>query len=67
MNSESEGQAVALKGRVPVKVFGPIKKGELLVSTPDGTAIGGDHQNSFAISLETNESAKVKLVECVIL
>jgi hypothetical protein len=27
----------------------------------------GDHQNSFAIALESNPDAGVKLVECVIL
>ena len=28
MNADSEGQAVALKGRVPVKVTGLVNKGE---------------------------------------
>jgi len=32
MNAEAEGVAVALTGRVPVKVEGRIKKGERLVS-----------------------------------
>ena len=32
MNSEAEGQYVALTGRVPVKVVGPIAKGDLLVT-----------------------------------
>ena len=28
MNSEAEGQAIGLKGRVPVRVTGPVKKGQ---------------------------------------
>ena len=33
MNSEAEGQYVALTGRVPCKVVGPVAKGDLLVSS----------------------------------
>jgi hypothetical protein len=33
MNSISEGLPVALQGRVPVKVIGPVKKGQRLVSS----------------------------------
>ena len=33
MNSEAKGVAVALKGRVPCYVVGPIKKGDLLVTS----------------------------------
>lgn len=67
MNDEAPGQAIALRGRVPTRVVGPIRKGQPLVSTPDGRAIFGDHQNSFAIALETNLEEGLKLVECVIL
>jgi hypothetical protein len=67
MNDEAEGQALALRGRVPVKVAGPINKGQPLVANQDGRAIAGDHPNSFAIALETNLDPNVKLVECVIL
>ena len=67
MNDELEGQAIALRGRVPVKVAGPIKKGQPLVANQDGRGIAGDHPNSFAIALETNLDINVKLVECVIL
>lgn len=67
MNDESPGQALALRGRVPVKVIGPIRKGQPLITTQDGYAIYGDHQNSFAIALESNTASEVKLVECVIL
>ena len=67
MNDELDGQAIALRGRVPVKVIGPIRKGQPLICNQDGKGIYGDTSNSFAISLETNEEHTVKLVECVIL
>jgi hypothetical protein len=41
MNAGLEGEftvAVALQGRVPVKVFGPVNKGDLLVSAANGHA-----------------------------
>ena len=67
MNDEAPGQAIALRGRVPVKVVGPIRKGQPLICNQDGKGIYGDTCNSFAIALETNEEHGVKLVECVIL
>ena len=67
MNDELDGQAIALRGRVPVKVVGPIRKGQPLICNQDGKGVHGDTINSFAISLETNEERSVKLVECVIL
>jgi hypothetical protein len=67
MNDELDGQAIALRGRVPVKVIGPIRKGQPLICNQDGKGIYGDTNNSFAIALETNEEHSVKLVECVIL
>lgn len=67
MNDEAAGQAIALRGRVPVKVVGPIRKGQPLICNQDGKGIYGDTNNSFAIALETNEEYSVKLVECVIL
>ena len=33
MNSEAEGQYVALRGRVPCKVIGPVKKGDVLITS----------------------------------
>ena len=67
MNDECDGPAIALRGRVPVKVVGPIRKGQPLISNQEGCGMFGDHQNSFAIALESNPDAGVKLVECVIL
>lgn len=71
MNSELEGGTyVALKGRVPVKVVGSVIKGQRLVAAQNGTAMATMLQHTydaFAIALETNEDAGVKLVECVVL
>lgn len=53
MNSESTGLPVALRGKVPINVIGPVKKGSLLVtSTTAGyaKAISPDHlKNSCAV------------------
>jgi len=73
MNDEAEGQAVALKGRVPVRVYGPIKKGESLCAGIDGVAVSAestsiiDYKRPIAIALKTDLTYEEKLVECVIL
>jgi hypothetical protein len=70
MNKDLEnGTTVALKGRVPVKVFGPIVKGQHLVAGPDGTAqcAGAGNPDTFGIALESNVDTLIKLVECIIL
>jgi len=43
MNSEETGVAVALQGRVPCKVTGPISKGDMLVSAGNGMARAEDN------------------------
>ena len=70
MNSELEGGTyVALKGRVPVKVSGEVKKGDRLMSGNDGYAISvpSPCTEVFAIALETNADAGLKTIEAVIL
>jgi hypothetical protein len=69
MNSELVGGTyIALKGRVPVKVTGPVQKGQRLVAGNNGTAQAAtDKSDVFAIALETNSNEDTKLVECVIL
>lgn len=70
MNAELEGGvAVALKGRVPVKVAGAVKKGDRLVASNNGCAAAGVLHSGdvFAIALESNDNVDVKLVEAVIL
>jgi len=66
MNSESSGQAVAIKGRVPVRVVGPIRKGETVCAATNGQATLGQ-VNAIAIALKTDLTIEEKLVECFIL
>ena len=70
MNSELVGgTAIALKGRVPVRVTGSILKGQRLVAGINGTAQAamGNTADVFAIALESNEDVGEKLIEAVIL
>jgi hypothetical protein len=72
MNDSIKGQAVALKGRVPVLVQGAVNKGDRLISTQNlGVAQSAhsieEYYNVFAISLENNSNVQTKLVECIIL
>jgi hypothetical protein len=74
MNSESTGLAVALRGKVPVKVLGSVKKGDLLItaSTPGhAQAVNSlTTYNSIAVfakSLETNTDPGAKMVMAVII
>ena len=58
-----------MKGRVTVKVSGPVAKGQHLVAGANGTAqsAGAGNPDTFAIALETNADPLIKLVECLIL
>jgi hypothetical protein len=71
MNKDLEGGTyIALKGRVPVKVVGPVKKGDRMVAANEGCAKSADFHlfvDQFAVSLETNDDPGIKLVECLIL
>lgn len=70
MNSHLEnGTLVALKGRVPVKITGPIKKGDKLIASNDGLATKAimNMSDVFAIALESSDDHGVKLIESVIL
>lgn len=66
MNSDSNGQPIALKGRVPVRVVGTIIKGQpICASDVVGCATYGQ-VNSIGVALETNLDLDEKLVECFI-
>lgn len=69
MNKDLEGGIyVALKGRVPVKVTGPVNKGDKLVANIEGTASVALYPiDIFAIALESSSDINVKLIEAVIL
>ncbi len=66
MNSEAEGQAIALKGRVPVRIVGPVSKGMLVYVYKDGTASTIGSSSLVGVALETNNAEGEKLVECVL-
>jgi hypothetical protein len=70
MNAGGAGQMIALKGRVAVKVQGPISKGDKLVPAQDmaghaSTADNSNH-NYFAIALDNN-SSDIGVIEALIL
>ena len=70
MNKDLEGGVyVALKGRVPVMVIGPIIKGQELVPAENGHAVynGDNPTRAFAVALESNNSMEVKLIEALVL
>ena len=67
MNSEAEGQYIGLKGRLPVRVIGAVKKGQAVYVDDNGcasTAINGG--SLVGIALEGNGDEGEKLVECVL-
>ena len=67
MNSELEGGvAVALVGRVPVRVVGSVVKGQVVYADHDGIASATAEGKRVGIALETNDDAGEKLVECVL-
>jgi hypothetical protein len=63
------GTFVALKGRVPVKVIGTVRKGQRLVAHNNGCAVAGvaHADDVFAVALESSDDIGVKLIEAVIL
>ena len=69
MNSDADGQAVALKGRVPVRTEGPVQKGSKVYLAGDGVVSSKwKHATDVlvGIALETNLEESEKLVECVL-
>lgn len=67
LNSGASGQPVALAGRVPVRVIGECKKGDMLYATAGGVAGKGFTDGErVGIALETNNDVNEKLVECLL-
>jgi hypothetical protein len=70
MNSELQGGTyIALKGRVPCKVYGSVRKGDRLVAGPRGAAIAahGNYANVFAVALESTGSDNISVIEALVL
>ena len=64
------GTYVALKGRVPTLVQGPVCKGDQLIASGSGyakSAADYTQPGIFAVSLQDNNNDGIRLVECVIL
>jgi hypothetical protein len=76
MNADSEGQAVALKGRVPVKIVGAVSKGQVVYVDHNGcasadptgsiTVTTNTGTTTVGVALESNSDSGVKLVECIL-
>jgi hypothetical protein len=70
MNAEAGSDishpAVALIGRVNVRVVGPVEKGDRITIAGAGAAKKSTGANGFGIALETNNAQEEKLVLCVI-
>ena len=72
MNSKAEGLAVAMTGRVPVKVIGKVKKGERLISSDVpgvAWALADEAYDPRAIigrSLQDKENGEEGIVEAVV-
>jgi hypothetical protein len=73
MNAAQSGLPVALRGRVPVNVIGPVFKGDSLVTSDTSgfaQSVGRDRsygQAVFAKALETNANTGEKIIQAVIL
>ena len=66
MNSEAEGQYIALKGRVPVRVKGVVKKGQAIYAWEDGVCSTVQTTALVGIALVSSDDEEEKLIECVL-
>ena len=66
MNADTEGQYIGLKGRVPVRVVGEVKKGDRVYAYNAGVGKNSGTGSLVGIALETNTTEAEKLVECVL-
>jgi len=66
MNEDCDGQPIALKGRVPVKVVFPVGKGQKLYGWSDGTASTIPTDTVVGVALESNTAQEEKLVEVLL-
>lgn len=73
MNAELNGVAIALRGRIPINVYGPVTKGDLLVtSSTVGCAVSVGNDKSygpavFAKALQDKLDDDIGQIEAVIL
>lgn len=70
MNDDAKGPAVGLVGKVPVRIVGPIRKKQAIVSSGNGCARAAegnsDYVFNFGFALEENLDSGEKLVMCLL-
>ena len=66
MNSEADGQAIGLKGRLPVRCKGAVKKGEAVYAWENGVCSTVETTALIGIALESSTDESEKLIECVL-
>ena len=66
MNSSAEGEAVALVGRVPVRVVGAVNKGQAVFAADGGVARADATGPIVGIALESSSNTAEKLIECLL-
>ena len=66
MNSDADGQYIGLKGRLPVRVKGAVRKGEAVYAMDDGVSSTIKTTALVGVALESNSDEGEKLVECVL-
>jgi hypothetical protein len=66
MNSDCDGQAIGLKGRVPVRVKGAVAKGDPIYAWEDGVCSTIAGTALVGIALEASDDESEKLIECVL-
>lgn len=66
MNKDLDGVSVALIGRVPAKVMGPVKKGDILVTAGKGclkTGLPREIAFKVGVALEDKEDEGISIIE----
>ena len=66
MNSDADGQAIALVGRVPVRVIGSIAKGQPVFAANGGLASASAKGKLIGIALESSSVLEEKNIECML-
>ena len=66
MNSDCDGQAIGLKGRVPVRVKGTISKGMAVYAWENGVCSTIQTTALVGVALESSTDESEKLIECVL-
>ena len=66
MNSDADGQYIALKGRVPVRVKGAVQKGQAVYAWEDGVCTTVQTTAMVGVALASSDDAEEKLIEVML-